>query len=94
LGELVAESNKIKNENIAFKKKIDQYKSLNNDNKKLLVNKAQTFNEEGGELQTLKNQVNILEERVTSLIAENSSLKVEVNKCSDYNLEKLEDMTS
>lgn len=42
----------------------------------MLKQRIYSFNEEGGELQTLKNQIKTLEERVNFLMEENQSLKL------------------
>lgn len=52
----------------------------------MLKQRIHSFNEEGGEIQALRNHIKTLEDRVTGLLADNQSLKLEVNKLADSNL--------
>lgn len=49
----------------------------------MLKQRINSFNEEGGELQALKIQIKTLEERVNTLMEENQSLRLELNKYAD-----------
>lgn len=60
----------------------------------MLKERIINFNEEGGELQMLKNQIRTLEVRVENLLKENIDLKGEINKFSDYNLNRIKDYSA
>lgn len=82
---------RLKEENGELKRKVEKYRELNEETKKMLKQRINTFNEEGGELQTLKNQIKTLEERVNFLMEENQGLKLELNKYSDLNISALKE---
>lgn len=57
----------------------------------MLRQRIHSFNEEGGELQALRNQIKTLEDRVTNLLEENQELRLELNKYSDLNMSSLKE---
>jgi hypothetical protein len=54
---------------VELKKKIERVRMSSEETKKMLKDRIHSFNEEGGELQALRLQIQTLEERVNWLLA-------------------------